>query len=46
VIWFIRATSALEEAKSRSGLLDEAMRLKNLHGLIMVTLPAPVPSKV
>lgn len=40
IIWYVKADSVFEEAQSRTKLLDEALRLKNIHGLNLAALPA------
>jgi MscS family membrane protein len=41
VIWYVHVATALEEAQSRSRLLDEVLRSKTRRGLVLMSLPAP-----
>jgi MscS family membrane protein len=45
IIWFLHADSVLKEAQSRSRLLEEALRLKTTHGLVLMSLPTPDTNK-
>jgi MscS family membrane protein len=45
VIWFLHTASALQEAQSRSRLLEEALRLKKLPGLYFASNPTPESEK-